>query len=41
VSAVLAFTHESVDVVFGVGVAAVMTAWIWWDHRPHRDKGER
>lgn len=36
---VLAFTHEPVDIAVGVAVAAVMTAWIWWDHRPRRDRG--
>ncbi|HNB95646.1 MAG TPA: hypothetical protein PLX07_11765 [Microthrixaceae bacterium] len=38
---VLAFTHEPVDIAVAAVVCVAMTAWIWWDHRPHRDKGER
>ena len=36
---VLAFTHEPVDIAVAAVVCVAMTAWIWWDHRPHRDKG--
>mgnify|MGYP000892722928 FL=1 len=33
-TAVLAVTHEPIDLVFGLAVVAAMTLWIWVDHRP-------
>ena len=37
---VLAFTHEPVDIAVAAVVCVAMIAWIWWDHRPHRDKAK-
>ena len=35
-TAVLAVTHEPVDLLFGLAVVAAMTLWIWIDHRRPR-----